>query len=60
MRWLLDFGASPAVLDTQRLGIPGVYEIAGQPEFSALVRQLKADRASAGEAMAAATPLLPC
>jgi hypothetical protein len=59
VRWLLDFGAAGPALDTQRLGIPDVYQVAGQPAISTLFGQLRADRAGAGEAMAATAALLP-
>ncbi len=53
VRWLLDFGASGAVLAEQRRGIGEVYRQAGDPAVAGVLHQLRQHRAGLAQAMAA-------
>jgi tRNA(Arg) A34 adenosine deaminase TadA len=53
IRWLLDFGASRPVLDSQRHGIPASYRLADHAATAALLGQLRHDGADVRQAMAA-------
>lgn len=59
VRFLVDFGAAEPVLAEQRRDLPRTWDIAVSPRADKLFRQLKGDRASAADAMAAAGELLP-
>lgn len=53
IRWLLDFGASGPVLESQRHGIPESYRMAGHAGTSALFDRLRRDGADVRQAIAA-------
>jgi tRNA(Arg) A34 adenosine deaminase TadA len=57
VRWLIEFGAGEHVIDEQRRGIPGVYQLAAGSAAGRLFDRLRHDAADAGQAMAAARQL---
>ena len=57
IRWLLDFGASQPVLESQERGIPEIYETAVHPAASKLFHRLRQGSTDVGQAMAAAEDL---